>query len=514
LHEKQIELKKVMIYGVTTGFGAFKQDYFKSEEDALKLQKNLVLSHVCGVGPYFDDETVRAVMLLRAHNLAAGYSGVRPELADRLVEFLNCGLIPLIPEQGSVGASGDLAPLAHLALALIGEEVSAASGKMKTLSYNGKEYSSLKEVKRKNPKHAGLRKLSDKYDLYFKEGLALLNGTEVMTAAAVLAYQDAWHLLDWADAVGAMTLESILGSSRAFDKVVFSVYRHKGASQSAENVRRLITGSRLVNKSERVHDPYSVRCIPQVHGTVRDALNYIGRILQEHFNSIQDDPILFSEIEVKKTPPSDGWGERLHFEHGHFHGEPVAVAMDLLAIVMSELGAISERRIQMLLDPHHNQGLPAALVDNPDGLNSGYMLAQYTAAALASENKTLSHPASVDSIPTSANTEDHVSMGTIAARKARKVVDNVENILAIEALCATEALSFRMGWQRITETNPITIKKEMMTGDPGTGTGKVYDLLRGKKGIPLLGGEDRVLYPFIQQARDVLKKSSPFSRFR
>ncbi|OGC75846.1 MAG: hypothetical protein A2Z27_05335, partial [candidate division Zixibacteria bacterium RBG_16_50_21] len=464
--------------------------------------------------PYFDDETVRAVMLLRAHNLAAGYSGVRPGLVDRLVEFLNCGLIPLIPEQGSVGASGDLAPLAHLALALIGEGVATDAGQMMTLRYNGKKFASLREAKRKNPRDSGLRTLSERYHLHFKEGLALLNGTEVMAAAAVLAHQDACRLVDWADATGAMTLESILGCSRAFDKIVLSVYRHKGASRSAENVRRLITGSRLINKSERVHDPYSVRCIPQVHGTVRDALEYVGRILEEHVNSIHDDPILFNEKEVRKMPPADGWKERLYFEHGHFHGEPVGVAMDLLAIVVSELGAISERRIQMLLDPHHNQGLPAALIDNPQGLNSGYMVAQYTAASLVSENKVLAHPASVDSIPTSANTEDHVSMGTIAARKAGKIVENVENILAIEALCASEALSFRMGLQRITETNPITIKKEIMTKDPGSGTRKVYDLLRGKKGIPLLGGKDMVLYPFIQQARDILKKSSPFSRFR
>src|SRR4030067_1625169 len=189
-------------------------------------------------------------------------------------------------------------------------------------------------------------------------------------------------------------------------------------------------------------------------------------------------------------------------------------ATDLLGMVMSELGSISERRIQLLLDPNHNNGLPAFLVQNHKGLNTGYMLAQYTAASLVSENKVLAHPASVDSIPTSANTEDHVSMGTIAARKAGKIVENVENILAIEALCASEALSFRMGLQRITETNPITIKKEIMTKDPGSGTRKVYDLLRGKKGIPLLGGKDMVLYPFIQQARDILKKSSPFSRFR
>lgn len=493
----QLELKKKMIYGVTTGFGAMKDNYCENEEDARKLQKNLVLSHVCGVGEFLDDETVRAMMLLKAHHLASGYSGVRYELVQRLVDFLNAGITPLIPEQGSVGASGDLAPLAHMALTLIGEEVTTSDGKMKTLRYRGVEFASLREAKKMFKDDRNLQKLDDIFTLDFKEGLALLNGTEVMTAIAVLAYQKAVNLIDWADAIGAVTLESILGSSRAFDKIVFSVYRHQGAKKCAENVRRMIAGSNFVNQNEKVHDPYSVRCIPQVHGAVRDNLEFIGRILSEHLNSVTDDPIFFTSEEARKNFPLDLHKERLHFEEGHFHGEPIAFVMDLLGIVTAELGSFSERRIQMLLDPNQNQGLPAFLVQNNKGLNTGYMLTQYSAASLVSENKILAHPASVDSIPTSANAEDHVSMGTIAARKARKIMSHVETILAIELLCSTEALSFRLGKQKS--------KSAQVKGKPGRLISKLYETVRNKEGIQLLEGQDRVLYPLIERARQILR---------
>jgi len=493
----QLELKKRMIYGVTTGFGALKKNYCESEKDARELQKNLVLSHVCGVGEYLDDETVRAIMLLKAHHLASGRSGVRFELVQRLVDILNAGIVPLVPEQGSVGASGDLAPLAHLALAVIGEEVKTDTGRMKTVRYKGDEYASLAEVKNRFRNERMLQEIEDSFDLDFKEGLALLNGTEVMTAMAVLAYQEAVNLVNWADAIGAVTLESILGSSRAFDKIVFTVYKHNGAKVSAEHVRKMVKGSTLVNQNEKVHDPYSVRCIPQVHGAVRDNLEFIGKIIAEHLNSITDDPIFFNAEEVRKYSPFDLQKERLHFEEGHFHGEPIAFVMDLLGIVTAELGSISERRIQMLLDPNHNQGLPACLVQNHKGLNTGYMLAQYVAASLVSENKVLAHPASVDSIPTSANTEDHVSMGTIAARKAKKIVQHTETILAIELLCATEALSFRLGEQ---EGEGAGVR-----GRPGKLTSRLYQRVRGQKGIPLLRGQDRVMYPLIEQAKEILR---------
>ena len=491
----QLELKKKMIYGVTTGFGALKKNYCESVEDARKLQKNLVLSHVCGVGDYLDEETVRAIILLKAHHLAGGYSGVRFELVQRLVDILNAGIVPLIPEQGSVGASGDLAPLAHLALAVIGEEVETDSGRMKTIRYQGKEYASIAEVKNRYRGEKMLQKIEDSFALDFKEGLALLNGTEVMTAIALLAYQEAVNLVNWADAIGAVTLESILGSSRAFDKVVFTVYKHKGATESAENVRKMIKDSALVNQNENVHDPYSVRCIPQVHGAVRDCLDFIGRILGEHLNSVVDDPIIFNPAEIKKNSPLDGLKERLHFEEGHFHGEPVAFAMDLLGIVLAEIGSISERRIQLLLDPNHNNGLPAFLVQNHKGLNTGYMLAQYTAASLVSENKILAHPASVDSIPTSANTEDHVSMGTIAARKAKQIVQHTATILAIELLCATEALSFRLGEQ--------IFEKAQVKGKPGRLSFRLYQKMR--ETVHLLRGEDRVIYPFIQRSISIIR---------
>jgi histidine ammonia-lyase len=492
----QLDLKKKMIYGVTTGFGALKKNYCENEEDARKLQRNLILSHVCGVGEYLDAEIVRVIMLLKAHHLTSGRSGVRFELVRRLVNILNAGIVPLIPEQGSVGASGDLAPLAHMALAVIGEQAPS----MKSIRYKGQKFASIRGAKRKFRSDPGLQRIEDKFDLDFKEGLALLNGTEVLTAIAVLSYQKAVNLVNWADAIGAITLESILGSSRAFDEIVFSVYQHKGAKKSAENVRRMIASSTFVNQNESVHDPYSLRCIPQVHGAVRDNLEFIGRMLSEHLNSITDDPIFFSPEKVRKYAPLDSIQERLHFEEGHFHGEPIAFAMDLLGIVTAELGSISERRIQMLLDPNHNQGLPACLVQNHKGLNTGYMLAQYTAASLVSENKILAHPASVDSIPTSANAEDHVSMGTIAARKAKKIVEHIETILAIELLCSTEALSFRLGAQNLDGAR--------MKGKPGRLTAQLYQKVRGKGGIPLLRGEDRVIYPDIQRAKRILREES------
>jgi histidine ammonia-lyase len=334
-------------------------------------------------------------------------------------------------------------------------------------------------------------------------------------------------LVKWAYAIGAMTLESILGASRSFDKIVFNDYHHKGAKISASFIRnKMIAESGLINRSADVHDPYSVRCIPQVHGAVRDALKYVERTLKHQLNSVDDDPIFFTEEEMNreedqpidvKLPPlgtSEDWKKRRHFEQGSFHGEPIAFAMDMLAIIVAELGSISERRIQMLLDKNHNRGLPACLIDNPEGTNSGYMIAQYTAAALVSENKGLCHPASVDSIPTSANTEDHVSMSTIAARKARKVIENVSNVLAIELLCATEAISFRLGDQKITIPKTAHLEKADRerkklkvdrNGQCGTGTLALYNTVRGLKEHSLLGEKDAVLSPMIEKARDLLK---------
>lgn len=511
-------LKQKMMYGTTTGFGDLKTKRITNRAMAKLLQRNIILSHSSGVGPIFDQETTRAIMLLRANILTLGYSGVRPKVLQQIINMLNNDIYPEIPEQGSVGASGDLAPLSHLALGLIGEgPVRLCKGK------NAKRFGSLKKLLQSHPEVKGVE---ESLELSYKEGLALVNGITAMTGVAVLAYTDALNLVEWADVLGAATLEGILGCSRAFDEIVFTVYRHQGAGVSAKRVREMITGSDLINRSTDVHDPYSVRCIPQVHGAVRDALGYVKTTIENQMKSVDDDPIIFSNEEINKrlpmdfkNPPKDSdgrksdrekWKNRKHFEQGNFHGEPLAFAMDLLAIVTAELGSISERRTQMLLDGHHNRGLPPCLVDNPKGVNSGYMIAQYVAASLVSENKGLCHPASVDSIPTSANTEDHVSMGTIAARKARKVIENVRTILAIELLCSTEALSYRLKEQRVSEPKAeAKERRELITGDRcGVGTTRLYESVRkGRNQIKLLRRRDVVLHKLINRARDVVRRS-------
>jgi histidine ammonia-lyase len=508
----KLERKQKMMYGVTTGFGEHKTDYMNDPDKAKRLQENVVASHASGVGPAFDPETTRAIMLLRANTLALGHSGVSPDIVKQLVRFLNHGVYPSIPEQGSVGASGDLAPLAHLALALIGKA---------PVKHYGQE-KSLEKLKREHPE----LDINPALELLPKDGLALVNGLTVMTGIGVLAYADAENLVEWADAIGAVTMESVLGSSRAFDEAVFTVYGHEGAKISARRVRDMIAGSNLINRSTDIHDPYSVRCIPQVHGAVRDLLRYVKTTLENQLNSVDDDPIVFTASELENLPApldslqppehmgADGWKNRRHFEQGNFHGEPIAFAMDMLAIGVAELGSISERRTQMLLDKNHSRGLPSCLVDNPDGVNSGHMIAQYAAAALVSENKGLCHPASVDSIPTSANSEDHVSMGTIAARKARKVIENVTNILAIELLCATEALSFRLGEQEVTD-HETRQKKKLEITDPrcGTRTRNLYERVRTGPGrIPILAGNDTILHMLIDRARKEFL-SKPLSEF-
>ncbi|HXI88969.1 MAG TPA: aromatic amino acid lyase [Blastocatellia bacterium] len=504
----KLERKQKMMYGVTTGFGEHKTDYMNDPDKAKRLQENVVASHASGVGPAFDPETTRAIMLLRANTLALGHSGVSPDIVKQLVSFLNNGIYPSIPEQGSVGASGDLAPLAHLALALIGKAPVKHEGREKR----------LEKLKRDHPE----LDINPGLELLPKDGLALVNGLTVMTGIGVLAYADAENLVEWADAIGAVTTESVLGSSRAFDEAVFTVYGHEGAKISAGRVRDMISGSNLINRSTDIHDPYSVRCIPQVHGAVRDLLRYVKTTLENQLNSVDDDPIVFTASELEHLPApldslqppermnADGWKNRRHFEQGNFHGEPIAFAMDMLAIGVAELGSISERRTQMLLDKNHSRGLPSCLVDNPDGVNSGHMIAQYAAAALVSENKGLCHPASVDSIPTSANSEDHVSMGTIAARKARKVIENVTNILAIELLCATEALSFRLGEQEVTDHETGQKKKlEISDRRCGTRTRNLYEKVRTGPGrIPILAGNDTILHTLIDRARkEFLSKS-------
>lgn len=532
-----LKRKQKMMYGVTTGFGEHKTNTIQGNK-AKQLQLNLVRSHACGVGDDFDAETTRAIMTLRTNTLASGYCGISRSVVEQLEKFLNLDVRPCIPEQGSVGASGDLAPLAHLALSLIGE------GPVKFGKAGEEEcFCNLGKLKERHPE----LDIDTNLELAAKDGLALINGLTVMTGIGALVHDDAENLLKWADVLGAVTLESILGSSRAFDKVVFNthVYHHKGAGGSAKRIRDMIDGSNLINRSSDVHDAYSVRCIPQVHGAVRDALRFVRTTLKNQINSVDDDPIIFSEEEINSKEegtnesnapldfmhPPEGtkapeWMERRHFEQGNFHGEPIAFAMDMLAIVIAELGSISERRIQMLLDKNHNRELPSCLVRNPDGVNSGYMIAQYAAAALVSENKILSHPASVDSIPTCANSEDHVSMGTIGARKARRVVENVKNILAIELLCATEALSYRLDlgkdkyWQSPDKKDKDGNLKKLpeVRGECGKKTRELYDRVRGDGGIGLLNDEenllnqDQVLYKLIKRAKEEFL-SKPLSEF-
>ncbi|MCM2258725.1 MAG: histidine ammonia-lyase [Vicinamibacteria bacterium] len=401
-----------VVYGVNTGFGNF-ADVVIPQDRVRELQLNLVRSHAAGVGDPLPEAETRALMLLRANVLARGFSGVRPETLQRLLDLINHGLHPIIPCQGSVGASGDLAPLAHLALALIGEGDCL--------------YGSRRQTAAAALSGLGLAPIA----LEAKEGLALINGTQFMTAVAGLALCEAWRLVALADIVGALTLDALHGTDVAFDPRIHAARPHPGQQASARNLRKLLADSPLRESHRncgKVQDAYSLRCMPQVHGAVRDALAYVTRTIEIEMNSATDNPMVFAAE-----------GELL--SGGNFHGEPVAIAADTMSIAVAELGAISERRMERLVNPALSD-LPAFLTPE-GGLHSGFMMGHVTAAALASENKSLAHPASVDSIPTSANKEDHVSMGPIAARKAAQVTRNVRRILALELLAACQALELR-----------------------------------------------------------------------
>ena len=399
-------------YGINTGFGALAHRRIE-KKDLKKLQKNLIQSHTAGVGPPLPADIVRGIILLRANVLAKGYSGVRLDVVRRLLDLLNKGIIPLIPAKGSVGASGDLAPLSHLAMVLIGEG---------EVLYQNREQPAAAALKK-----AGLKPL----ELLEKEGLALINGTQVMTAIGIFNLLEAESLAKVADLAGAMTFEAQLGNPSPFYEEIQDVRRHPGQQESARNLMRLIQDSPLWASHQgkkKVQDAYSVRCIPQVHGAVRDTLKHVRRVLEIEANSATENPLIFPD-------------KKVILSGGNFHGEPVAFAMDFLAIAMTELGNIAERRIDRLINPASNMGLPNFLIAD-NGLNSGFMIVHVTATALASENKSLAHPASVDNIPTSANQEDHVSMGTIGARKAREIIGNLRHILAIELMAGAQALDF------------------------------------------------------------------------
>lgn len=432
---------KRIIYGLTTGFGAL-SDVVISEEQIKLLQKNILMSHAAGIGNYLDVETTRGVLILKINNLAKGHSGIKPDTLKTLIELFNKGVYPLMPEKGSVGASGDLAPLAHLALVLIGQGKVFYNGDI----LNGKDAMESTGINLVN--------------LDAGEGLALINGTQVMTAIGAITVYDAMNLLKTADIAAGMSLEVLLASNIELDKKIHEVRPHPGQIISADNLRRITQNSEIVSSHKdcsRIQDAYSIRCSPQVHGASVDALHYAKRVIEIEMNSATDNPLVFSETNQI-------------ISGGNFHGQPIALALDFLTIALSEIANISERRIERLVNPQLS-GLPAFLIKDV-GLNSGFMIAQYTAAALVSENKVLAHPASVDSIPTSANKEDHVSMGTISARKCREVLKNAEFVISIELLCAAQAMDL------------FTNLKA------GAGTVEAYKLIR--KHIPHME-EDRIL---------------------
>ena len=440
------------IYGVTTGFGDL-ADVRIDPGRVAELQRNLVRSHTAGVGQPLPAEVVRAMLLLRANALEVGLSGVRPELAELLIGMLNARIHPVVPSRGSVGASGDLAPLAHLALAVIGE------GVVDTSSGDALAGDALRS--------AGLAPL----ELGAKEGLALLNGTQMMAALATLALADGRRLAGSADVVGAMSLEAMEGTAAAFDESLIGARPHAGQIAVAAHLRSLLEGSEIgaahAASGHRVQDPYSLRCMPQVHGAVRDALDQLERVLSVEINSATDNPLVFADGRVVSG--------------GNFHGEPLALVIDYAKIAIAELASISERRTARLVDGHLS-GLPAVLSEEP-GLRSGLMITQYTAAALVNELQTLTHPSSVDSIPTGANQEDHVSMGATGALHLREVVDRTETVLAIEALCAAQGLDFRAPMR------------------PGAGVARAHAAVRR---VVAHLAEDRSPAPDIAATRDVL----------
>lgn len=442
-------------YGVTTGFGEFK-DKRIAPDDLEQLQRNVLLSHAVGVsgeGGYFDDEVVRAALVTRLNAFLQGHSGVRRKMVDIVEAMINRGVIPLVPLKGSVGASGDLCPLAHTFATLLGVGQFIFDGKVRDAT--------------ELPTILGFD--AEEMKPTFKEGLALVNGVNYSAGMLAIGVFDAGRLAQVADIAASMTLEAMCGCTRALDLKVHEARGHAGQIQSAARMRDLIEASRLVESAGAVQDPYSLRCAPQVHGASLDAIAYARTAAEREINAATDNPLFFPDdsepfdLKFRDNWPDSYRGDhRLAYSAGNFHGQPIAIAADLLAIAVAELANISERRTQMLLDGNHNRGLPRNLTSEP-GVNSGLMIAQYTAASLVSENKVLCHPASVDSIPTSSNSEDHVSMSTHAARKMRTVLRNAENVLAIELMVAAQALDWRVGMS----ISPIGPRREMSLAEAG-----------------------------------------------
>ncbi len=452
------------VYGVTTGFGEFKSRRIEPEHFEL-MQRNILRSHAVGVGDntdpndptnYFPVEIVRGALVLRLNAFLKGHSGVRPELVECIARMINHGVVPLVPTRGSLGASGDLCPLSHLFVVLLGEGRFFAVRTPKDLKYD--TYAGVKILDAREHLAATLG-----YDalpeLSFKEGLALTNGSNFSAALLALAVYDAERLANNGDIAAALTLEAICGRSRMLDPKVHAARNFDGQRDSAANMRALIASSRLIDGADDVQDAYSVRCTPQVHGATRDAIAYARMVVERECNAATDNPLFFPDggVPWDKENFHDNRPESfadLHaYSAGNFHGQPLALAADFLAIGLAEIANIAERRTQMLLDARHNRNLPSNLIARC-GLNTGYMIAQYTAASLVSENKVLTHPASVDSIPSSSNTEDHVSMSTIAGRKLRTVLGNAQAVLAIELMVAAQAIDWRVGMNR--DPNPHT----------------------------------------------------------
>lgn len=452
-----------VIYGVTTGFGEF-ANVSIGRDQLEELQANLIRSHAVGAGEPMAREMIRGMLLLRINALACGYSGIRPETVDTLLAMLRHDLLPFVPEQGSVGSSGDLVPLAHIALGLMGEGDVWMDGSLvpagEALSAKGIEPVVLRA----------------------KEGLALINGTQMMTSYGSVALARLKRLLRVADVVAALSVEALRGTDRAYSAPLHRARPHPGQLQVARNLTRLMEGSEIREShrdfDDRVQDAYSLRCIPQVHGACRDAVDYIDRVFAIEINSATDNPLIFPE-------------EDTHIEGGNFHGEPVALPLDMVAIAAAELANISERRTERMVNGALSR-LPRFLTEK-GGLNSGMMIAQYTAAAIVSENKVLAHPASVDSIPTSANQEDHNSMGSIAARKAWQVVRNLESVLAVEYLCACQGIDFLA---------PLRLSEALHP---------VYQALRQE--VPHLE-QDRVLYDDLKIARRLVADGVPYRLVR
>ena len=441
-------------YGITTGFGKF-SDSIISKEETATLQRNLIISHACGVGNPLPIDQVRGIMLLRVNNLIQGHSGIRQKVLDLLVEMLNKGITPYIPEKGSLGASGDLAPLSHMVLVMLG----LGKAYYKSELYTGEE--ALKKAKIKPIK-----------SLSSKEGLALINGTQVMTSIGAHTVYDAINLMKHLDVAASLSMEALNGIICAFNPRIQEVRGHLGQINTAKNVNKILKNSTAITKQGelRVQDPYALRCTPQVHGASKDALNYIRDKVEIEMNAVTDNPIIFpTENEV--------------LSGGNFHGQPMALPFDFLGIALAEMANISERRLERLVNPSLNNGLPAFLVEN-GGVNSGFMIVQYSAASLVSENKVLAHPASVDSIPSSANQEDHVSMGTIAARKANEILGNVRKVIAMEILAACQGIDLR------------DVKRL------GKGTNEAHTLVRE---IVEFYDKDRVMYIDIERVEELIK---------